>query len=385
MKYEHEPFDFDLVILGGGAAGLLVIDRIIDDPWFGNWRILLIDKEEKQSDDRTWCYWEQGKGRYDHLLDSEWKEAVFKSIRGERVFDLAPYTYKMLRSAPFYNYVYPRVAKSSHVSFLRDKVLEVSDSGSGVHIRTTQKMLKARKCLSSVRDLGFLKDNAQYPLVQQHFLGWFVRSETPVFNENQVTLMDFSIDQKGNTRFMYILPRNPYEALLEYTLFSPDLLPVEAYENGIREYLDNMGLRDYMVIEKEQGNIPMTAYPFYKANSKNLMYIGTAGGWTKASTGYTFHNAMVRAGEVSAWLRSGRPLNTFYSRGRFEFYDRIFLNVLFSRNELGEDLFSRMFLKTDPVKILKFLDNRSTLPEELKIIRTMPVWLFLRNIFRPAV
>jgi len=102
--------------------------------------------------------------------------------------------------------------------------------------------------------------------------------------------MDFSVEQQGNTRFMYVLPTSSTEALLEYTLFSKDLLSKDEYENEIETYLHKLGITEYEIVEKEQGTIPMTSYQFWKHNTKNILNIGSAGGWTKASTGYTFKN-----------------------------------------------------------------------------------------------
>jgi len=101
--------------------------------------------------------------------------------------------------------------------------------------------------------------------------------------------MDFSVAQKGNCRFMYVLPTSETEALLEYTLFSQNLLPKTAYEEAIKEYLHKLGVTNYTITAREQGSIPMTTYDFTQHNSARILHIGTAGGWTKASTGYPLY------------------------------------------------------------------------------------------------
>ena len=70
----------------------------------------------------------------------------------------------------------------------------------------------------------------KYPLLQQHFIGWKIKTSEPAFTADKATFMDFSVAQKGNTRFMYVLPFSKTEALIEYTLFSKDLLPEKEYE-----------------------------------------------------------------------------------------------------------------------------------------------------------
>ena len=100
--------------------------------------------------------------------------------------------------------------------------------------------------------------------------------------------MDFTVPQKGNTRFMYVLPTSKREALFEYTLFSKDLLEISEYENAIKDYLEEKNIANYEIVETEKGSIPMTSFKFQQFNTKNLLNMGTVGGWTKASTGYTF-------------------------------------------------------------------------------------------------
>ena len=65
-------------------------------------------------------------------------------------------------------------------------------------------------------------------------------------------------------------PTSSTEALLEYTLFSKDLLSKEAYETEIENYIKKLGITEYEIVEKERGNIPMTCFPFWKKNSKNI-------------------------------------------------------------------------------------------------------------------
>jgi lycopene beta-cyclase len=44
------------------CAALSIIMRMIKSGKFADKRILLIDKEEKNKNDRTWCFWETQPG-----------------------------------------------------------------------------------------------------------------------------------------------------------------------------------------------------------------------------------------------------------------------------------------------------------------------------------
>lgn len=142
---------------------------------------------------------------------------------------------------------------------------------------------------------------------------------------------------------MYVLPTSTTEALLEYTLFSKDLLSKEAYETEIENYIKKLGITEYEIIEKEQGNIPMTCFPFWKNNSKNIINIGSAGGWSKASTGYTFKNSVKKSKKLVQFLKTESNFTKFYKINKFWFYDLLLIDILFQTNEYGSSIFSSMF------------------------------------------
>ena len=127
----------------------------------------------------------------------------------------------------------------------------------------------------------------------------------------------------------------------------------------------------------------MTCFPFEKLNCRSLLHIGTAGGWTKSSTGFTFMNTRRNIDRLIPFLKTGGDLNTFRIKSRFRFYDLLFLDVLKRYNAHGSELFSRMFEKNPPVRIFRFLDEKTNFIEELKIMASFTLnqkILFLRAL-----
>ena len=156
--------------------------------------------------------------------------------------------------------------------------------------------------------------------------------------------------------------------MIEYTLFSKKLLERHEYEKEIKKYLTKIGIKEYTIQMKEQGNIPMSCYPFNKSNTSNLLHIGTAGGWTKASTGFTFINTVRQVDRLIHFLKTEKPLTAFHQKNRFWFYDLLFLDVLDKHNEKGSELFIRMFAKNPPLRVLRFLDEKTSFGEELLVM-----------------
>ncbi|MUH35466.1 lycopene cyclase [Zobellia amurskyensis] len=372
---------FDYIIIGAGAAGLMLASAFIKDDFFTNTSILLLDRDTKRSNDRTWCFWEQGEGRFESIVFKKWNHIYFGGEEFSKDYSISPYQYKMVRGADFYKAYFDELKGKSNITFQQEEVAQIADMGSKVNVTTNRSSYSASKVFSSSFDYKMATHQKKYPVLQQHFVGWTVKTEKSIFNLDQATYMDFSIPQKGNTRFMYILPFSKNEALVEYTLFSKNRLPKEAYEEAIIHYLENdLKCDTYKITETEQGSIPMTSYDFSEHHTKNIRYIGTAGGWAKPSTGYTFMSTAKKIPVLVDFIKTGKPLNTLSFKNRFWFYDLLFLDVLAKHNDQGHKIFESLFKKSTPQLIFKFLDEDTTLLEDLKFISSCPKIPFIKAL-----
>ena len=375
--------EFDYIICGGGASGLSIASGLSLDQYFTNKKILIIDPEfPKKKNDRTWCFWENDKSDWDDLTHYKWEKVIFNSPQINKTISLNPLRYKMLKSMSYYKKNNDLILKNPNIQYLNDKVVKVDDKGNFCEVKTENKLYKSKKVFNSILNWELLKNNSKYPLLIQHFEGWFIKTEKDVFNEQEATFMDFSIKQNSNTRFMYVLPFSKREALIEYTLFSKDLLEKKGYEKPIINYLKEAGITNYSITNKESGEIPMTGFPFHKQNSKNIIYIGSAGGWSKPSTGYTFKNIERKSKLLLKFLKTKDDFKNFSKTTRFWFYDLIFLDVLYQNNHLGRKLFSQMFKNNQSKLIFKFLDEKSNFFDELKIMSSFSTGIFIKTILK---
>ena len=373
---------FDYIICGGGASGLMLMRALCFDPFFDKKKILLLEKESKNTNDRTWCFWEEKESDWESILYKSWDFAEFKAAGVDKSINLNPYKYKMIRGIDFYKKIYEELAQKSNITLINQEIIDVVDKKNHGLVRTKNESYIGDKVFSSLPNNLHLENKNKFPVLNQHFIGWFVKTEHPIFKPDTIQFMDFDLPQKGNTRFMYVLPFSENEALLEYTLFSEDLLENQEYETAIKDYLSQKNAGEFSIEDKEQGAIPMTAYPFWKSNTPNIMHIGTAGGWTKASTGFTFQKTMRKTNEVVAFLKQDKALNTLIQKNRFWFYDLLFLDVLSKHNEKGHLLFSLMFKENKTDRIFKFLDEQTSFLEEIKIMMSFPAGLFVKALWK---
>ncbi len=383
---------YQYIFTGCGLSALMTVYEMIQSGKFKDKQILLLDENPKKTNDRTWCFWET-KDSFESIVSLKWQKAWFKNHHFERILDLHPYQYKRIKGLDFYNLVFEEIAKNQNINFAIQKVVEVNDLGSHCEVKTESESYTCNQVFQSIFKPEEVKKQSTYPFLHQHFIGWFIKSDEKVFTSDCATFMDFSVTQNGNTRFMYVLPSSETEALVEYTLFSKELLPKEVYETEIKNYLRNLGSTNYEIVEKEQGNIPMTCYPFWKQNSKNILHIGSAGGWTKASTGFTFKNTTKKAKALVRFLEKDistaldgtntkTDLRKFHKTNKFWLYDLLLLDILDKQNELGSTIFSSMFEKGNATVIFKFLDEETSFWEDLQVIWKCPKGLFIKALLR---
>ena len=167
--------------------------------------------------------------------------------------------------------------------------------------------------------------------------------------------------------------------MIEYTLFTKALLPIEQYDKELQSYISSgLQIREFKIKEKEFGVIPMTnkKFQFYRAG---IYHIGSAGGQTKGSSGYTFQFIQKQSQQIVDRLLTQSPLHSIPATPkRFRFYDNTLLEILYHNKIPGKEIFTTLFKKNKPQQVLKFLDNESSIQEELKIIASLPTWPFFK-------
>ena len=368
---------FDYIICGGGASGLLLSNAFISDKFFNDKKILIIEKESKTTNDKTFGFWNDKESVLDEMVFKEWEFAEFKDSNSYNTFLLNPYKYKMIKSNQFYSHIGNKILKAANFKYLNSNINEIDEINNIV--KTDDGEFSSSIIFSSIyNEVNFKK----YPLLKQHFIGWTIETKSETFDDNKITFMDFSVDQKDEIRFMYILPFSKNKALVEYTLFSKEIIADNEYEKEIKSYLKKNNIQGYTIKEKEKGMIPMTCYPFFENNTDTYFQIGTAGGWSKPSTGYTIKNSIKKIDVIVESLKQNKPLSKIRFKNRFWYYDLLFLDVLIASKGKGSQVFSDLFKNNDPIKIFKFLDENSSVVEELSIFLSVDIKTFVKSLFK---
>ena len=376
---------YDYIMAGGGLAGLSLA-YYMNQSVLRNKNILIIDKDHKTQNDRTWCFWEkEGQGTFDPIVFRAWRQVYFYGSNGyEQALDLGEYSYKWIKGLDFYTFVKTDLAVNPNITFLSATIERVTDTADGGFVITDAGQFIADYVFDSITPLS-LKNEKRHNMLQ-HFKGWEITTPTPKFDPACPVMMDYRVEQKGvGVRFGYVLPVSDNRALVEYTLFSDKLLTPEEYSQELHTYIrDILKIDDFSIEDEEFGVIPMSDEQPEISKRNHVIRIGTSGGYVKASTGYAFHRTQRFTQElVSQLLTTGKPQfpkKTF--RKAFKgLVDSTLLNVLLKNRHSGKDVFTRLYQKNPTPRLFAFMDEESTLPDDLRVMSTVPLWPFTQGMF----
>jgi lycopene beta-cyclase len=385
MLSENQLFNqntYHYIIAGGGMAGLSLAFYLNQNPHFKDKTILIIDRDEKNTNDHTWCFWEKERSPYEEIITQKWKGVWFHGTDNFSQFlDLEDYTYKMIRGIDFYNFVIPMLKQNHNITFLQADILEVTET-----VRTNKGDIFASEL---VFDSSFRSnyDNPKYHNMLQHFKGWVIETAKPVFKVNEPTLFDFRTEQKNELRFIYVLPHSETKALIEFTIFSDNLITDAEYEFYLKKYIEEtikvddylIKTDEYQISETEFGIVPMSDEPYEISPMPKVIRIGTSGGYVKASTGYSFQRSqrflknLVKSLENNQQITNGLKPNLWKG-----FLDTVLLNVMLKNRTPQDKVFTAFFKHNRASKVLKFMDEDTSFFEDILFINTVPKPPFIK-------
>ncbi len=387
---------------GSGLSGLTLALELARRPFFRDIKIILIDRDNKSRNDRTWCFWAKSEEPLPNIVHKTWGQCLFFGNGVEKTLDIAPYRYHMIRGLDFYQWAIAELAQFPNIQRIQTNILAI-DAAEGI-VRTDagdfqgEWVFNSSFIHSDVHHSSFRDRHSALPanhptkpapqdstFLLQHFKGWIIETPIAVFNPDAVTFMDYRLDQHRETRFVYVLPLSETRALVEFTVFSPELCPAEEYDSELRRYISGvLKIKEYQVEEEEFGVIPMTDLPLLPSGVGRVINIGTPGGFVKASSGYAFLRTQRKLRAFAdAWERTGKADATILqSKKGFRALDSIMLRVLRDGLVSGSDFFSLLFKKLPAPLVFRFLDEDASLVDVIRVLSAPPSWPFFKAAIR---
>lgn len=380
MKIEAK---YDVIIAGGGLSGLSLAWYLAKGGYKGE--VLVVDSTFAPTDDKTWCFWTDGEPPFKEIIYKKWKKTWVSVLDYSTFRYLSDYCYYCIRSCDFKELVLTELRKHKNFDLLEESILDFSgNKKKAVMLTKNGDSYLANTIFQSAlppKDLD--RSEIKYPLIQ-HFLGWEVKTDEAVFDPETFTIMDFDNDFGPGVGFMYVLPYRQNVALLEFTVFSLETLKKKEYKKRIRNYLyHTYGIEEhgYEITRKEYGKIPMEDRPYIPFYDSNIINLGSVGGQTKPSTGYTFTSIQKYTQRVANQLINGEtPKPPASTPLKYQFYDLWLLHIIANSTEDSLRIFKNLYKKNTLDELFRFLNEDTSFAQDLKIMSTVPYTPFFKAI-----
>lgn len=379
--------DLDLLILGGGCAGLSLARELAV---LGGCRpsVGIIEQRVAYVNDRTWCFWGDAANPGSDAVEQQWRTVTVRA-RGQTVkVDCSRHPYQMISASRFYDEALQTIARAPHIR-LETGAHIVSEPllvNGWWQIETAAGTRRARQVIDT-RPGAAPRAQGRSPLLWQSFHGSEVSCEVPIFDPTTATLMDFIDDDSKRIVFTYVLPMSATRALIELTVFSA--LPATPAELAVplqQQIRARVGSHPFKVERSEHGILPMGLAPEKITRQANYLQVGLMHGAARASTGYAFQRIQRWARHCATALANGAPpVGHAPDRILMRGMDRLFLSLLRHRPEMGPALFVRMFRHTAPDSLARFMSDRAAPGDYLRLIAALPALPFIRQLGRNFV
>ena len=352
--------DFDYIIIGGGCAGLSLAFELDTHSKLKDKSLAIIEPRNEYKKDKTWSFWKVFNHNFEDCIIKSWNNFTINTSENSYELSTKKFPYQSIDSGKFYKKINLKLASNSNISFFKN-LNEINSKKSIV--------------FNSV-----FKGEIDKSKLWQHFQGVEIETSKDIFDDEILNLMDFHCDQRNNVHFFYTLPFSKNKALIETTWLSDlENHNLMDYDLQLENYIkNNLRIKNYKIKFVEKGAIPLF-YPPVKKNNR-IINIGSAGGMTRLSTGYTFLNIQEHSKYILKNIDKIDKVKRYNLGQKYKFLDNIFLNVLKNNPEKMPNIFCKMF-KCPPNTVIKFLSNKSNILEDINIIRKMPKLIFIKALF----
>ena len=365
---------FDIGIIGAGLSGLTLGNSLLSKKIKN---FILIEKNTHLKHDKTYSFW-SGPGLFDIKKSfsvkpkKEWSQIEIKVKNKSYKIDLGSYRYACYSSESILDELYKKITKEGIKVERGQSINHVKKKQDGWEIKLKNKKILLKNVIDSRPNKIF---DDKYPSLKQVFVGSEIISNQNIFDENVVTLMDFSESNK-NVIFTYILPFSKNKALIETTFFSSEINFKQV------EKIHNLTLKKFDIKEitrTEQAVLPMSPYIDRKMEEQYFR-IGNFGGASRPASGYAFTRIALWADQIKTKKEFCYDMIHHKENYLTNWLDKIFLSVLRSNPKKAPEIFKVFFTKVPISSVIRFLSDQSRLVDYFVIILKLPKLVMLRGL-----
>lgn len=372
---------YDYIIGGAGCAGLDFALKLFE-AGVKNKKVLIIDKHHRESLNYSLSFWTNEKSNWDKIVSKNWNKIEIIDNSGEvKVDELQTYKYNFLEGKQMYDYVKDKLSVNSDFIFKSEYINRTIEINQKVWVICEKNTFTCDYFFDStnvnVKKSGFIGSKPVY----QQFVGFFVETKEDFFNDEVATLMDFRPQQHDYLRFVYTMPFSKTKALIEFTMFTPELKSFSEVENELHNFLrTHVNITGFKIANTERGIIEMNRKCKYTIKSSRIIPIGRCANMLKPTSGYAFMKIQKDSSAiVESIVEKGFPKVKRRCKLRFKLYDSIMLKVLTSNKEISK-IYFEFFKNNKVIDFLRFLDEETKFIDEFQIMKSVDNKVFVSAI-----
>lgn len=398
----------DIVILGAGLAGTSLAHHLEQLGFRGT--IALLDNRADFSREQRWCTWSDVPASMLSTVSHRWNAWQVRDEKHVAHCASDEYSYQEIYAPHFFQSIHSGWRDGGQIEIhLSQNIESVRETDDEMTVETDSCRWRAAQVFDSrfhseLDDAQSAPTQTPHIFLAQTFVGRVVEFERDVFDASCATLMDFRVPQllPDGVSFAYVLPYNSRRALIETTTFSPQATPRKIHNAMLNAYIVAHFGGAHRTISHESGFVPMTTAPASATSSTRCSTqsrwtrIGVAGGQARASSGYAFGRIQRATLDMARQIvgcgidrddensLTKTAVRSSITPAKYRVLDEIFLEALSVSPQFAGECFVRLFKNVPTGSLVRFLDDRSSLLDDARLICALPKLQFLAATARRA-
>ncbi len=371
----------DVVILGGGCAGLSLARELADAGFEGS--VAIVEPRAEYRHDRTWCFWQTREHPLARLVSNRWSSWSISGVDSSVVMTGWHFSYQQIPSINFYRDAVATLERSPNIELMMDvQACAIYPGEDRVAIETSQGPIEARYVVDT-RPRGRSEDHS---MLWQVFSGGEIEVDRDLFDQSTAQIMENLTGDSQGLKFVYLLPLSTRRALIQTTRFLPERRETNSLHAEFRADLRAKVGLNYRIVRIEHGELPMGQSPHPTPECDRVVRAGQAAGALRTSSGYGFLRIQEWARRMAhSFVARARPTDVRYESQFDLAMDQTFLAALLRNPDQAPDWFLSMGRRLSGDDFARFMSGETNPSLWIKLLLALPKRPFLRALFENAI
>lgn len=352
MSFQHT---FDIVIAGGGIAGLTLAHLLTQQSSTKELSILIID-HGIEIEFANVSFWAKSLPIDGMPLAGSWRqfEIIFPTFK--RTLPLHDYTFYSFNRADYLEFLRQRLIKKK-VTFRTESVMSMTETQNKVEIRTKSGKRFTATWVFDSTQLG----EAKAKTVPVHGWTWEIETSKPTFTPKTMTFFDFEATKLPDS-FLYLLPLSETKAIIEFSSFRqiPSIGDCEYWLTNRLQGADYKMVR----LNQKSTNAYLVKLP---STNMHLLPIGLKAGKMSACSGFAFMNIVRHCQLLATTFPKFKPEHFQQRHGYQNVFDSIFTHLFVHAPHVGVRILPQLFKYSQADAILGYIDGSLSMKEILHL------------------